>query len=50
MKASEVLQLFKRYGVLDFINNFYDVLHTFGDRHILSEIEEFISIRQGVNN
>jgi hypothetical protein len=48
MKGQDVLRLFKEYGVMDYISSFYDVLHSFGDRYIISEIDEFIAARQMV--
>ena len=46
MTGKEAFHLFKEYSVLDYIDEFYDVLHTFGDRYIVSDIEEFIAVRQ----
>ena len=46
MKGSEAYRLFKEYGVLDYLTSFYDVLHTFGDRYLVSDIDEFIKARQ----
>ncbi|MDR0311620.1 MAG: DUF3791 domain-containing protein [Acidobacteriota bacterium] len=48
MKGRETLRLFKQYGVMDYIGSFYDVLHTFGDRYIVADIDEFIAARQTV--
>ena len=48
MKGQDVLRLFKEYGVMEYISSFYDVLHSFGDRYIVSEIDEFIAARQMV--
>jgi len=48
LKGSETLRLFKQYGVMDYIGSFYDVLHTFGDRYIVADIDEFISVRKTV--
>jgi hypothetical protein len=48
LKGSETLRLFKQYGVMDYIGSFYDVLHTFGDRYIVADIDEFITSRQMV--
>jgi hypothetical protein len=45
LKGSEVIQLFKEYGVFDYLTSFYDVLHTFGDRYIVADIDEFIMAR-----
>ena len=46
LKGNEVLYLFKQYGVMDYIDAFYDVLHTFGDKYIVADIDEFIAARQ----
>jgi len=46
LKGSEVLRIFKQYGVMDYISSFYDVLHTFGDKYIVADIDEFISVRK----
>jgi len=46
LNGREALSLFKQYGVMDYINSFYDVLHTFGDQYIVSDIDEFIAARQ----
>ena len=46
MTGKEAFQLFKEYGVLDYIDRFYDTLHTTGDRYIVSDIDEFIAVRQ----
>ena len=46
LKGSEVLRLFKQYGVMDYIESFYDVLHTFGDKYIVADIDEFIAVRK----
>jgi hypothetical protein len=45
MKGIDTLRLFQRYGVMDYIGSFYDVLHTFGDRYIVEDIDEFIKTR-----
>jgi hypothetical protein len=48
MKGIEAFRLFKEYGVLDYLDEFYDVLHTFGDRYIVADIDEFIEARRKV--
>lgn len=48
MKGSEVLLLFKEYGVMDYISSFFDVLHSFGDKYIVSDIDEFIAARKTI--
>ena len=46
MKGKDVLRLFMEYGVMDYIGSFYDVLHTFGDKYIVADIDEFIEVRK----
>ena len=48
MSGSETFRLFKEYGVFDYLGSFYDVLHTFGEQYIVSDIDEFITARQAV--
>jgi hypothetical protein len=48
MSGKDTIRLFKQYGVMDYIGSFYDVLHTFGDKHIVRDIELFIEARQHV--
>jgi len=43
MKGNEVFLLFKKYGVLDYLGAFYDVLHTLGENYIVADIDEFIA-------
>jgi hypothetical protein len=46
MKGNETLRLFMQYGVMDYISEFYDVLHSFGEQYIISDIDEFIMNRK----
>ena len=47
MSGKDTLSLFKKYGVLDYIGEFYDVLHSYGHQYIVQDIEEFIAVRRG---
>ena len=40
-----VMDRFSEYGVVDFLRNGYDVLHTQGREYIISEIEIFLDNR-----
>ena len=42
LKGDEAFRLFKEHAVLDYLGSFYDVLHTFGERYIVEDIEEYI--------
>ena len=40
------MKLFKKYGVLDYINTCFDVLHTTGRDYIIEDIDIFINARK----
>ena len=46
LTGKEVIELFTRYGVLDYIDDFYDTLHTQGEAYIISDLEQYISVRE----
>ena len=46
MTGSEAMALFDRYGVLDYLAENYEILHTQSHHWILEDIDEFIHIRQ----
>ncbi len=46
IKGNEAFHIFKEYSVLDYLDSFYDVLHTFGEHYLVSDIDEFIKARQ----
>ena len=46
MKGRDAFNLFKQYGVLEYIGSFYDVLHSFGHKYIVQDIDEFIDTRR----
>lgn len=41
----EVSTLFERYGVYDYIREFYDVLHTTGYNYINNDIDIYLNSR-----
>jgi hypothetical protein len=45
LHGREVAILFKQSGVLEFVSNGYEVLHTQGKEYILEEIEIFLKNR-----
>ena len=49
MNGAEVLETFARYGVLDYLNNHFEILHTQSRQWILEDINEFINARKGEN-
>lgn len=42
----QVLALFKRYGVDDFLIDHYDLLHTQGTGYVMDEVDRFIQRRR----
>ena len=45
LSGQEVLNVFDRYGILEYLSEYYDVLHSQSRQWIIEDIEEFISIR-----
>ena len=45
LTGKAVHRLFKEYGVMDYLQEGYDVLHTQGDQWIVNDIDEFLKIR-----
>ena len=43
LKGEEALSLFEQYGVLDYLADNYEVLHTQSYQWILEEIDSFIN-------
>ena len=46
MGGEQVLDLFSKYGLVDYLSEFYDVLHTQGRQWLIEEIDEYIEIRK----
>ena len=46
LSGKEVIELFNRYHVLDYIRAFYTSLHTTGRQYIVNDIKLFIRSRQ----
>ena len=46
MSGEQVLDLFSKYGLVDYLSEFYDVLHTQGRQWLIEEIVENIEIRK----
>ena len=46
MTGREVLELFNRYSICEYIKSFYEVLHTTGTQYILNDIDLYIESRQ----
>lgn len=48
MTGKQVWTLFEKYGVIDYIKEFYDVLHTTGSQFINHDIEEYLNVRDAI--
>lgn len=46
MSGEQVLDLFSKYGLVDYLSEFYEVLHTQGRQWLIEEMDEFIEIRK----
>ena len=42
------MQLFRKYGVLDYLETCYNVLHTTGRAYIVEDIDIFIEARKNI--
>ena len=45
LSGDESARIFCRYGVGDYLLDGYDILHSFGERQILDDIDRFIEVR-----
>ncbi len=48
MTGKQTVELFKRYGVFDYLFEFYDVLHTTGHRYINNDIDIYLKSRNAI--
>ena len=46
MTGKDVMTLFNKYSVCEYIQDFYEVLHTTGVRYIVNDIDLYIKSRQ----
>ena len=46
LTGRETMYLFKKYGVLDYLGDCFDVLHTTGRNYIVEDIDAFIENRK----
>ncbi len=45
LSGKQVLDIFDKYGVFDYIREFYDVLHTTGYNYINNDIDIYLKSR-----
>lgn len=48
LSGKEVVALFNKYSVCEYIQDFYEVLHTTGSKYIVNDIDLYIKSRQSV--
>jgi len=46
VSGESVVKLFDQYGVLEYLSNHYEFLHTQSHHWILDDIDQFIAVRQ----
>ncbi|MBE6371421.1 MAG: DUF3791 domain-containing protein [Lentisphaerae bacterium] len=46
LTGEDVVKLFEKYGVTDYLMAGFDVLHTLGRKMILADIDKFIETRR----
>lgn len=46
LSGRDTMELFKKYGVLDYLEACFDVLHTTGRAYIVEDIDIFINARR----
>jgi hypothetical protein len=48
LKGAEVIALFNRYSVFDYIKAGYEALHTTGREYIINDLDSYIKLRSRV--
>jgi len=46
MTGKEVVELFKKYGITEYVMSCYEALHTTGAQYTIEDIDLFIEARQ----
>lgn len=46
LNGKSVMELFKRYSVIDYIRDYYEALHTTGRQYIVDDITMYIEARK----
>lgn len=45
LSGKDVITLFNKYAVIDYIRSFYEALHTTGNKYIVDDIDLYIKSR-----
>lgn len=48
LTGRDTVELFKKYEVFDYLTEFYDILHSTGDKYINSNIDMYLKSRNAV--
>lgn len=46
LEGNYVMTIFDKYGVLEYLNNHFEILHTQSWQWLIEEIDEFIELRK----
>jgi hypothetical protein len=46
LSGRQIIELFKRYGLFDYVLTCYEALHTTGEKYIIEDINSFIEARK----
>ena len=46
LTGRQVMELFERYGISEYIVNYYEALHTTGEQYIVNDIDLYIAARK----
>jgi hypothetical protein len=49
LTGKEVVELFNKYSVFEYIESFYEALHTTGTKYIINDIDLYIDAKRKVN-
>ena len=50
MTGKDVMTLFSKYSVCEYLRDFYESLHTMGTKYIVNDIDLYIKSRQAMQN
>ena len=45
-RVEEAVDIYKTYGVFDYITSFYDILHSTGKQYIVEDIDIYLNARR----
>lgn len=48
LKGKDVIELFNKYYVKEYILSFYEALHTTGEKYIVNDIDLYINARKAI--